>query len=1217
MSTIKYQTFNFLTESLEDKYVTDQPELVMKTTNNGTEYEGFSSLINSGITSFPSRQWYVGSREKYATGILIKQSSYVAGDTGYHVSIWPTNPDQYYKTVSQINGDTNKIKIKVNIMGLVNYLENKYGEDQIDYSDPSTTIFRSESMYAWISGITIHQFENTPTAYEWKEDETTHISSWIRSTRVINRTIESITISIKDLKSNTVIERNYISQGVSGDNTYQENVFVICTLLLCVDFNPNYTAYDYNNPYVRYINNNGSVVQKDENDELIYSSDTGRLAYPLFDVYEGNEHLIYNNDRSSVYISPLSESYADKILDNVYGIYGMSTESYATLNGGTITYIDINGNTQSYSTSGTGFYLHNMKTLPIAYNDSTYTMMIANAIVNYDEIEPEPGEEGKYIIQIKFRNDSDDLSKRPATVNVQGRLELSDAHVIDIDETYNVTSNIITDEIELGEGITIVDYNIEFELIDNYTLDSDINDTTAVAIYTLINSEIDPDDFDPEVNYPEAPEDVQNLPTPETPQDNSELLDYLKGYIDGQLRQGNFENEEQTPGDLILPANARNASWYSASHPFSTACFIGTPTDMSEMVEKIFTCTDCFLAEALLAISKNFDPSKVIQRILEYPFSTNYMSRALTITQAAPAWNKTCLTWDPVHVNHTVLLAIWAAIITQGNATGTAALTAAMSAFESATNIAPSDLEMPLPWGTPHYYDIALKRFFEVDYGTVTINKIFGSFLDYTDVNYNIQIPISNEIIKLDNHMLFEDYTGNEKDQQIVIGIKGIVDLETGDMLLSITRDNDLMYQTTLNVAVDRNYYTKDSVASLRDLAQGLSKVASGVAMMTMPTAIGSSVGTTQKAALNMYMSPEGQARSLKATGERGISNTDYERMSSFRSGSTMVDGIIDIARGGMPAEVKVGMGNNAGTTKLLGNQFPILIYDYPEIMIPNQGPYSNPGPWDYTFNYYEEAGLPSSTTKVGRGFNKYGAITNVDLNWTYSWSHEELQGFKEDLLRGFYIYDEDNIYRSPGVVYTELFNNPDRYKYSPEPPGYTPGQGMTQGYEATNSIVLVNVFSNWEKYIDRFHPDNLQYSIQGGHYYICYNCNVYRDMNIDKPVIDISSEIYTHQNTAIWNGRIYRVANVDYLPGHIVRLHLQEDYITTWYYFGVVEGIITRSTSYGISNMKDDLPKTVRRIVKRKKFEGGITNADLGTTFVTVCTPTIVMPSNQNEQEE
>lgn len=729
--------------------------------------------------------------------------------------------------------------------------------------------------------------------------------------------------------------------------------------------------------------------------------------------------------------------------------------------------------------------------------------------------------------------------------------------------------------------------------------------------------EPDPEDFDPEVNYPDAPEDVKNLPTPETPQDNSELLDYLKGYIDGQLRKGNFENEEQTPGELILPANARNASWYSASHPFSTACFIGTPTDMSEMVEKIFTCTDCFLAEALLAISKNFDPSKVVQRILEYPFSTNYMSRALTITQAAPAWNKTCLTWDPVHVNHTVLIAIWAAIITQGNAVGTAALTAAMTAFENATNIAPADLEMPLPWGTPHYYDIALKRFFEVDYGTVTINKIFGSFLDYTDVNYNIQIPISNEIIKLDNHMLFEDYTGNEKDQDIVIGVKGIVDLETGDMLLSITRDNDLMYQTTLNVAVDRNYYTKNEVSSLRDIAQGLTKVASGALMATMPTAIGSSVGTSQKARLNMNMSPEGATRSLTAMGERGISNTDYERMSSFRSGSTIVDGILEAGQGMLPAEVKVGMGSNAGTTKLLGNQFPILIYDYPEIMVPKQGPYSNPGPWDYTFNYYDEAGLPASTTKVGKGFNKYGAITNVDLNWSYSWSHEELQGFKEDLLRGFYIHDEDHIYRSSGEVYTELFDNPNRFKYSPDPPGYIQGQGMSQGYEVTNSIVLINVFSNWEKYIDRFHPDNLNDSIQGGHYYICYECTPYRDMNIDKPIIDISSQIYTHQNTAIWNGRIYRVVNVDYLPGHIVRLYLQEDYITTWYYFGVVEGVITRSTSYGISNMRDDLPRTVRRIVKRKKFEGGITNADLGTTFVTVCTPTIVMPTNQNTEEE
>ena len=1280
MSTIKYQRFNFLTESLEDVYVTDQPELVMKTTNNGTEYEGFSSLINSGITSFPSRQWYVGSREKYATGLLIKKTSYTSGDTGYHVSIWPTNPDQYYKTVSQINGDTNKIKIKINIMALVDYLENKYGEDQIDYSDPSTTIFRSESMYAWISGITIHQFENTPTTYEWKEDETTHISSWVNSTRVINRTVEAITISIKDLKSNTVIERNYIPQGISGDNTYQENVFVICTLLLCVDFNPNYTAYDYYNSYVRYINNNGSVVQKDENDELVYSSDTGRLAYPLFNVYEGDEHLLYNNDRSSVYISPMSESYADRVLDNVYGVYGMSPVSSQTLNGGTITYIDVNGNTQSKSTSGEGFQLHNMNTLPIAYNDSTYTMSIANAIVNYDEVEPEPGEEGKYIIQIKFKGDSSSISSRPSSINVQGQLELSDAHVIDINNVYIVMSSSISDEIDLGEDITVVNYNIEFQMIDGYTLESNVTDTSATATYTLIpkdpdDPEDEPEEYEGEPNIPELPEDPsEQPPTPPTPTPQ-DFLDAITGYIDGKEGESNLANEEERDSDVEEPYNGRTNLNVVAQCGSNWNLILGNLDTIADLKDRLLQVLGSDFDKALLLVDPSYQVENVINRIIQLPFTVTYIRDQLTamygnsIVSGCPCHNEIPLCSDLGLINgdqNVSAKEAYASLV--ANRLGN---TAADLTFQSGTfngikawfNLITGIVD-PLQ-GTlnvaTHFspithtaitYPIVRYRFVPINYGEVTFDKIFGNALDYTEVNYTLELPTGIKIA-LDPQLLFRNSTDGSEADSVTLHVIGMLDLETGDILITVTANNDMIIQTTINVAMERSIYGKDQTQALRNIGTSImdmvrisagmlpsmnysssefssrGNVESGSGSISSTNSIntreGRSINNFQSShktgtvTPTQYLQPYGNYASYdnntyetwsdptKSVNEsRGMSinnNTANQETHSVTQNAHVADTsvnskvmnrglsagpVIDIMKGateslarsatGVPY-VNLSSAQPGGAVRLLANQLPILHYDYPEIITPRiiQSYY---GPWDYEYKYEEEYGLNALTTKVGRGFNRYMSVTNIDMRWTYSWSHEEISGFTSSLLHGFYVYDEANIYPKPSI-WSSMFSK--KYIYDEET-GEATEDTVSLYPEQTDYITLLNIFSDYERYVDRLLLGST--STQGGNINYCYKCNLYKTENIDAPVIEVDQSIYTHQNTALWCGRVYHVVGVDYLPGHIVRLYLEEDYLTTWYYLTIVKGIIDRSTSYPINNLHNEFPKTVRRIYKKIIFD-------------------------------
>ena len=716
--------------------------------------------------------------------------------------------------------------------------------------------------------------------------------------------------------------------------------------------------------------------------------------------------------------------------------------------------------------------------------------------------------------------------------------------------------------------------------------------------------EPDPEDFDPEVNYPETPEDIQNTPTPETPQDTSDLLDALKGYIDGQIANGNFDNEDQKASDTTNGTNGLSLGDINITHYTDYHVYVLNRPEAYEMQGLIAHMVTGDIGKMLLSFNENFSPQDVIIRVLELPFAKKYIDSLLDSTsESMPAYNGVGLCFEPKTVNMEDFMKSKAKFL-GGTADDFIDFANDTGLFVAGKLYIPGN-------GTAHWYQQTMNRFVEIDYKSVTVKRIFGNYLDYTDVKYKVLLP-QGDIVNIDPNLLFRGTDGSLRDESVV-SIKGILDLESGVMLLTIYINGDMLYQTSLDMGVERSLYGKSDINALRGIMKAITASLQLATMGASMAHKGNIFANTK--AWPSTVSEMQTTGKLKVTGQYGetLRTLDYnedpitrvttrtEYNAAIGKVPGTVGGYIGAYNDLQGNYVEFSQGKPSEEAKIIANQIPQFIYEYPEIMIPKQGPYSNPGPWDYTFNYFDEVGMASATTKIGKGFNQFGTITNIDLNWSYSWSHEEIKGFKESLLNGFYIHDEEHIYRSPAEVYTELFDNPDRYIYSTEEPGYIEGQGMSQGYENTNSIVLLNVFSNWEKYIDRFHPDNLLYSIQGGHYYICYECTPYRDMNIDNPIIDISSEVYTHQNTAIWNGRIYRVVNVDYLPGHIVRLYLQEDYITTWYYFGVVEGIITRSSSYGIGDMADSYPRTVRRIVKKDNFltSNEISKMFDGTDFV------------------
>lgn len=732
----------------------------------------------------------------------------------------------------------------------------------------------------------------------------------------------------------------------------------------------------------------------------------------------------------------------------------------------------------------------------------------------------------------------------------------------------------------------------------------------------------DPEDFDPDVKYPDEPDNVQNLPTPHTPQDTTGLEEYLKGYKDGQVGNSNYQTEEATNSDSIDGLNGdTSVIQINAKRSFDYDCYALTYAQVGSMRNDIDSMVGCNWVKVLLALDSSYSAANVIDRVIELPFSPTYLGSIINTIQSSPRYGAAALCREPVRVTDT---AKHKQLINNSAGVSNVVDLAYETIGESVT--LPANIRHPFK-GTIKYYTRLLSRYAEVDYGSKTLTRIFGSFLDFTDVNYKLVLPQGESYI-LDPNLLFRDSNGGYTNTA-VISIKGFIDLQTGDMLINVTCNNEYIIQTTINMAVERKLNGKDSAAEVRNVATAIKDAASlGLMMAGSPSIVGTNTHT---------LGANAPAKSYE-WGKKANGNTNYRtgydpnHIFTGLSGSSgnveynsisaqgIANGIFDTL--GATGNAAIGARSvdytaavNNGSTKLIANQLPYIVYDYPEIMIPSQGPYSYPGPWDFTFNYFTERGLPAATTKIGKGYNQYGLVTNVDLNWTYSWSHNEIQGFKEDLIKGFHIYNESNIYRNPRDIYSEIFQNPSRYKYSTEEPGYVEEE-TSQGYEHTDTIVLVNVVSNWEKYIDRFCSNNIVYSLQGG-FNIAYECTPYRDMNIDTPVVDISSEVFTHQNTAIWNGRIYRVTSVDYMPGHIVRLYLQEDYITTWFYFSVVEGIITRSTSYGISDMMDQYPRTVKRKVKKVVYDS--MRANLGSSYVVQSSTghSDAPSSNQNTEEE
>lgn len=1180
-NVINWLERDIVTRTWVEHTAQNQPELDVTYEVNNTELSGFTSLYNTGLdegTTLPARGGSSnGAQHEYTS------------NAGY---IWPyvfrrnTNNRHYFKTPSTLE---NKVVIRFNATPVLQLLTrfggDRYTTDEQLLASDDAVIFITDTLEARIHSFTVRN-DSTRSYYYLTDriDPVTgdQIKYWDEESNGIFwlscevKVIDRISGNYKIIP---LIARN-LPYGYS--DVYFPYIYV--TFIVLNNFNPKY-SYDNGEIY------NTKVIQK-YNDEYRYDNQEGQFIYPIFFMGSGHHTTtFYGNDYHVQAFRAFDQN---------------EWSPYHNLLQDMFAHINVNN----------GFAIN-------------------------------------YAPDIHLHNDS---AEPQQNVTVPGSTCVDNARDMYIDYYY-----------------VPVAYNNDSGSYEYY-----ISGITLGEIPPEPDPEPDPtpEEYEGEPNVPELPEDPSEpTPTPPTPTPQ-DFLDAIKGYIDGKEGESNLAEEEERDSDIEHPYNGRTNINVVAQCGSNWNLIMGNLDTIADLKDRLLQVLGSDFDKALLLVDPSYQVENVINRIIQLPFTVTYLRDQLvnmygnSIVSGCPCHNEIPLCSDLGFVNGDQDISAkeaYASLV--ANRLGN---TAAELTFQSGTwtgikawfnliagvvNPIQGTINVATHFSpitrTAVTYPIVRYRFVPIDYGEVTFDKIFGNALDYTEVNYTLELPTGIKIA-LDPQLLFRNSTDGSEADSVVLHVIGMLDLETGDILITVTANNDMIIQTTINVAMERSIYGKDQTQALRNIGTSIMdmvRISAGMlpSMNYSSSDVGSkthSFGESYNAGIsdsshssngwnkasysgshkldplttthfreeeggqmaffqttdNDRWSPSNTAKAYsisEAGGDSHQSSTssasNYEKHASNTASNSKVMNrglsagpVIDIMKGateslarsatGVPY-VNLSSAQPGGAVRLLANQLPILHYDYPEIITPRivQSYY---GPWDYEYKYEEEYGLNALTTKVGRGFNRYMSVTNIDMRWTYSWSHEELSGFTSSLLHGFYVYDEDNIYPKPSV-WSSMFA--EKYIYDEET-GEPTEDTVSLYPETTEYITLLNIFSDYERYVDRLLLGST--STQGGNINYCYRCNIYKTENIDTPVIEVDQSIYTHQNTALWCGRVYHVVGVDYLPGHIVRLYLEEDYLTTWYYLTIVKGIIDRSTSYPINNLHNEFPKTVRRIYKKIIFD-------------------------------
>ena len=130
---------------------------------------------------------------------------------------------------------------------------------------------------------------------------------------------------------------------------------------------------------------------------------------------------------------------------------------------------------------------------------------------------------------------------------------------------------------------------------------------------------------------------------------------------------------------------------------------------------------------------------------------------------------------------------------------------------------------------TYHYYDRLVQRFYNLDLGSVTIQRVYLNYLDYK-ARYKLSLPYGAGDVELDPNFLFRN-----KATSATVSIKGYLDVDTGVLIIKVGIGSELYYTTSVNVAIDLNISFNDYgsvTAALAKMAIGATIAGAGTAVL-------------------------------------------------------------------------------------------------------------------------------------------------------------------------------------------------------------------------------------------------------------------------------------------------------------------------------------------------------------------------------------------------
>lgn len=481
-------------------------------------------------------------------------------------------------------------------------------------------------------------------------------------------------------------------------------------------------------------------------------------------------------------------------------------------------------------------------------------------------------------------------------------------------------------------------YRRLFDIYVPFELEGDANDIANAKIKFLTLSYHDEEEYTP----PKPPKE----PTSNIPTNN-----------DGNDGDGDFTGYDDIPSDENDGLNGWSIPAMNINRGLNKSLYIGNEEQIADLSDHILGLNQG-IAKLILALDSSFDPTKIIDRVMELPFDRGFIAGQIGesgLEDAVPSFHGEPLCYDPVQVSKSTAKIIMS--LTGGM--DVAVIDSFISALGSGEGFLPDKFTIP-GLGTPKYYKRIKRRFIELPYGSKTITRMFGNSLDFENTDYILNLPFTQPI-RLDPNMLFRLGDGTIS-SSCELEIKGIMDLESGDVLFNVTANGNMVTQQTVNMSVDRTLNGDDEVSQLRGMLNVLDK--------TLTAATSTAIGTAAPSGTSIMKYSGSRYQQIAGNNQVTSEYSPWERRTdryNYTGAPAGISGAIKEATDMsnlIPTPVNVCGSGVSGSIKLVANLLPFLDIYYPITSI--------------TENWRNLRGLVAVTDKEAPGYNRYAEIDQV-----------------------------------------------------------------------------------------------------------------------------------------------------------------------------------------------------------------------------------------------